>query len=616
MFIKNFDFLSPEIGIFFYGKKRHNSIFGGIFTIIMVILCVLFIAHLIKDLFNHKSSNYVSYTKYQKDQEEINEFSFNSKELFHFFQFIDIKNDVIGKYNPEYIRIIMTSLYRPYSKSDEFLENNEHWIYDKCRTGIDDKNISKEIFLDTESDIINGACLRYYYNNIDKIYYSIEDELNFKYPYIKPKTKNNSIYLNTIFLKCNNNSILTKVLGNCSNENKIEEYLNTFRGIYLNILEYQVNTYNYSKPIIQYINQIYTEIPNFNSSYIQINNINFSPFYIQIQKGIFIPKIQKINTYIFNKNMQSNIYELSNKNIISIFNYEILNLCNVFEGGYNTLYDVLPNVGGIIQLIYYILFCFNYFTYKYTITKDSLNIFFKSKYINRKLEKENRSKFVETLISVRNSFKFEGNNNEIRYTLFPKKFSNKNLKNEININNEISSFNKIDNEIHEKNENQLNFSKEQKQKNLNNENNQDDFISNDKIILTRNNNFNTIENRNKNSLFKNNLQIKNRNSITGNYTCFTRNFINFLPLKKSNIKLEILSESYMRKNTSFIYYLITLMGNKCKRRKLFYIINGFREKLLSEEHFYRSHTYLYYLAKYFGITEYEKIDINELYSHL
>ena len=256
MYIKDFDYLSRKIGIFFYGRRRHASFIGGTLTIIMVALCVAYIIHLLINICQHKSFNYISYTRYQKN---IEEFSFNNTYgLSHFFQFLDIQDDIIGEYNPKLIRIFITNLHHPYSNKVEILENTEHWLYDKCKKRIDDKNIPKEILIDDGDGLLNGACLRYYYNHINKTYYPIEDKLNFKYPNLSPKVNNNteSIYLNTIIEKCNNNSIFTKILGNCASQNEIEEYLSTYKGIYLNLLEYQVNTDDYSKPIIQYKNHI------------------------------------------------------------------------------------------------------------------------------------------------------------------------------------------------------------------------------------------------------------------------------------------------------------------------------------------------------------------------
>ena len=626
MAIKDFDYLSRKISIFFYGRKRHASIIGGILTIIMITTCFTYIVRLLIDICQHKSSSYVSYTKHKKD---IGEFSFDNKEgLFHFFQFMDINDDIIGEYNSKYIRIFMTNINHPYLKNIEILENTEHWIYDKCKKKIEDNNLSKEFSIDNDFHFSNGACLKYYYNNIDKTYYPIEDELNFKYPYLNPKIKNNteSIFLNTIIEKCDNNSISTKILGNCANEKEIDEYLKSYKGIYLNLLEYQVNTDNYSEPIIQYIDQIYTEITDSYSSEIQVNNINFSPFHIKIQKGLIIPQTKKINTYIFKNNIQSTVHKLSNKNVISVFNYKILNICNVFQGGYETLYDVFPSVGGIIQLVYYILFCLNYFIDKFTIIQDSENLFFKFNDSNEKMEEEKKIKYKQTVLSSRHSLKHSKNNDDFSVILFQKKIPKKNNINDTSSINEINSFKKVLNIVEDRNEiSKLNISSEQKSKlfaprscnNLKIKKNQE--TSNDinqKIINSAI--INKKENQKKRlSLFKKKEQNIFRNSISYvNDRRFSKQFFKYLSNKKNNIKLEILSESYLKKYTSFFYYLITFMGQISERSKPFYIIDSFREKLLSEEHFFRSHVYLYYLEKYFGVVESGKIDITELYNYL
>ena len=38
MFFKHFDMLSPPITLYFQGKRKHNSIFSGVLTIISYIL--------------------------------------------------------------------------------------------------------------------------------------------------------------------------------------------------------------------------------------------------------------------------------------------------------------------------------------------------------------------------------------------------------------------------------------------------------------------------------------------------------------------------------------------------------------------------------------------------
>ena len=54
-----------------------------------------------------------------------------------------------------------------------------------------------------------------------------------------------------------------------------------------------------------------------------------------------------------------------------------------------------------------------------------------------------------------------------------------------------------------------------------------------------------------------------------------------------------------------------------KRPKSYYsVLSRFRTKLLSEEHFFRTHNYLYLFEKCFDIQESQKIDIIELYKNL
>ena len=56
--------------------------------------------------------------------------------------------------------------------------------------------------------------------------------------------------------------------------------------------------------------------------------------------------------------------------------------------------------------------------------------------------------------------------------------------------------------------------------------------------------------------------------------------------------------------------------SKKEENKSFDLINKFRIKLLSEEHFFRSFINLYLFEKIFQIDEQHKFEINELYNNL
>jgi len=98
------------------------------------------------------------------------------------------------------------------------------------------------------------------------------------------------------------------------------------------------------------------------------------------------------------------------------------------------------------------------------------------------------------------------------------------------------------------------------------------------------------------------------------------------------IYLKILFQKYFQhKKKSFIYERTTLQEvNKffsfkkyiyspfCDKRakRYHYVMEKFRFKLLSEEHFFRTHNYLYLFEKCFDLQESKKIDIIELYKNL
>ena len=56
MSLKDLDYLSPKIALFYYGRRRHSTIFGGILTIIMILICFVYIIYLFLEVYLHASS--------------------------------------------------------------------------------------------------------------------------------------------------------------------------------------------------------------------------------------------------------------------------------------------------------------------------------------------------------------------------------------------------------------------------------------------------------------------------------------------------------------------------------------------------------------------------------
>ncbi len=99
------------------------------------------------------------------------------------------------------------------------------------------------------------------------------------------------------------------------------------------------------------------------------------------------------------------------------------------------------------------------------------------------------------------------------------------------------------------------------------------------------------------------------------YYQFSHQLKDFLYHKRKTFKKETLNEKILDKYLTFFNYLMSYTGNKFRNRG-FLILSKFREKLLGEEHMFRTNNFLYHLEKYFNIKETQKIDIFELYENL
>ena len=314
MSFKEIDFLSPKITLFYYGSKRHKSIVGALISLIMVFLSSIYIFYLFYSVINHKISNFMSYKSYLT---EAGHYIFNDTTgIYHYFQVYDIIKKEYGEYDPKYMRIFMSRLYKTYQTNQASLSENEHWVYDKCREGEDNKNVNKEVFGE-EAYFYKGACLRYYYDIEKKEYISIEDKINFKFPYLIHGTgRAGNLFLETIVEKCDNSSITHKILGPCGTKKEINDYINNYLGIFLQLLEKQVITRNYGNPVYEYISGISGAL---DPLIVPVNNINIAPLHIEIKSGVFFPRTEKIITYYLENDQRDAWENDGNKNILCIF---------------------------------------------------------------------------------------------------------------------------------------------------------------------------------------------------------------------------------------------------------------------------------------------------------
>ena len=89
----------------------------------------------------------------------------------------------------------------------------------------------------------------------------------------------------------------------------------------------------------------------------------------------------------------------------------------------------------------------------------------------------------------------------------------------------------------------------------------------------------------------------------------------YFDYKKKTFIYEKMNVEQIDKFFNFGKYFAYLFCYK-KPRNYYLTLLTFRKKLLSEEHFFRTHNYLYLFEKCFDFQESQKIDIIELYKNL
>ena len=656
MFLEYLDFLSPTITLFHYGRKSHSSKLGGILTIIGCLLCLAYIINVLVGLVLRTG---LSLYYYKKFEWEVGKFFFDNNGIYHFIQFYSLGDGSgsFSKYDKKYVRIFTSGIVESYASNPGLLNISDHWVYDLCEKGIDDKGLDSSLF-DKIDNYTNSACIKYYFSAKEGKYYNKSDK-EFIYPSIEHgNSRRDNTLLGTIIERCRNNSITGAILGECGGNDGIEKYLKENLAIYFQYIDHQVDPTNTRQPIQPFMNSISGRLSEVTYP---VHNINFSPLLVKTDKGFIRENFVEDKSFIFDMNRKDGKSNSKDAEAIisAQISYWIQNNFIIYERTYKKILDIIPTIGGIAEVIYYILFVVNILHNKYILLLNTKSLFVKiqsGREINLDEEfKNEQEKFVEnykdmeingTFDSKKRRFTdFKGSNIQFNLdNLSSKQFgldsqsikkSDKNMSigqsPKVNnfINHEKSLFNK-----QAKNEPNISFgekSMEEEKKNKRqiwctvvccNDSKKEEASS--IHILGENKNEIIMNNKNKNkneigNIENNSIQlIDDFSSIQINdtrYHAFKEELKYYMNENKKKVKNTSKKMIFMEQNFSFFDYFLTLFSNKKNKQNGVYILNHFRKKLLSEEHFYRSHLNLYLLEKYFDM-EQEKADILELFKNL
>ncbi len=651
------DFLSPPITLFHLERRTHTSKIGGCLMIILVSLCVGYISYLLYYLVAH---NRVTSIFFKKFEFEAGHYSFNPSTIFHFIQiFSPESGGYFDKYDTRYIRAFTTYVHSNFKDSD--LELYDHWVFDSCRKDVDDKGLEPSLF-ENVVNFTNAVCIRHFYNSSEKKYYSLGEE-GFFWPYLEHGiAQRNNIYLTTIVQKCTNDSIINKLLGNCPSQKEIDQYVSQYFGIYLYFTDTQVDPTNYTMPIQKYLQTISTGIGT-NQTYVE-SYIHYSPIRVRTNEGSLFGDSHELNSFYFDFNRKGSANNNPKYFTITKYYHLMQNNVQIYERRYNNVFDLLSEIGGVIQFIFYIFFWVNYIYNKYIIAYDTNSLFFAVKDNEHKKVDIKRDFSNTSIIRNKNNInnftfninRINKNKDNINYFKKPiKKFLS--LQSITEEKKEKLNFNSLNNnnQSEQKEENTIIDNKRRKSENINVDENKKQYYYMSSIKLTKKLNKNSFRKKgniiandpncsklllgdNNNFIFKkediilNNIhsdsKIKRRSSKLGKTFNYGSNKdldnYNKIWLSKNSIaRIDHKTFGFRRvnnkekiksvKNLSFYHYLKSLCNGQ-KGSTIFVI--KFRKHLLSEEHLFKSHIKTILIEKELNSKQNENTNVFECFNEL
>ena len=412
MFIKKFDYISPEITLFYRGDDRHSSIPSAIISIVCLILILGMTIFVSLDFLLKKNPTAFYYHNYKND---LGIYYLNSTQFFHFISF-DLRTESKKMELQNYIIIGVTVLDNVFTSNNNPTEY-DHYIYEEC-----DVSDAGDLYDYMDEDVLSyykkGFCIRKFYNKTTKTIISTKSK-DFNYPYLQHGAKRSDNLIYGIYVqKCKNYSDYNE--NNCNNLQTIEEYFNRLNSYSILFADSVVNVGDYKNPI----KYIFPKVSNsFNLMSYTANHLNFNPLEISTHSGIIFDFNTIIDSYVYDYT-EKLVVKDSGNDIHGSFHFWLQNQVECYDRTYKKIQDISGSIDGLVEIMFFLIECFNSFIFHdYKILSDFNNEIEKA--VERVKSKKNLNKILSSnSYNVNQSFK-DFNNNLVTNSLNSNSNSNR-----------------------------------------------------------------------------------------------------------------------------------------------------------------------------------------------
>ena len=369
MSLKKIDFLSPPISIYYQRLPSHSSSLSGILSILSIAIIIFLSLHKLSILFkrDNETPSSTSFTYFVEDAGTI---TFNPSSLFHFISLQDIADQEIEEFDFSFFNAVGFEItFTDYATKNNIKEY-DHWLYGLCNNETDIEGI--EDIINTKKFFSKSACIRKYYNSKNGLYYDTNDP-EFRYPSISHGTFNpkNNIY--TLIIKECDQTILDDVFNGKIKCKNINEYNMIKKAAHFNFIDQYIDILQYRNPVVKYLYRIENLLDTINYS---INYINLNPSMIKSNIGYLLGKTKEEFSYYYDRN--DVLTYKRERDVYMGYSFFLNNRINYYERTYITIIDVFSALGGIINIVIFIMTLINNFVNSYIVLKDFnclLNLF-------------------------------------------------------------------------------------------------------------------------------------------------------------------------------------------------------------------------------------------------
>ena len=344
MLLREIDFLSPPISLFYQGFPSNSSIGSGILSILTILLIVIYSVMQLKDLFS-RVNNTLSSKSFTYFIDDAGTIPLNASSLFHFISIKDFNNKGREEFDFTYFNAVGFKNIISEIESNTNINNFNHWLYGSCN----EKDVDGIEDIIPNNSTTKSACIRKYFDSDTQSYYDTNDP-NFKWPNLSHgifHPDNN--YYSIIISKCRQN-ILDIVFNGDLSCKSVDNLDMTLMSVHLNFIDQYIDLLNYENPVTKFHFQISNKLDKDNYS---LNNLNFNPSLIRTNNGYMTDNIVNEISFFYERN-EALTYQRKG-DLYMAYSLYLNNRLTFYERSYQTIQDFLSSLGGFFNIIIFVM---------------------------------------------------------------------------------------------------------------------------------------------------------------------------------------------------------------------------------------------------------------------